>query len=91
MPAPTARLNAVSEYASCGFRAFFVQMGDLSHRSALRDNITCASFTASALGGEACFKLNVVKAQAHPSVSGDFSIRYIAADTDNHDITKVKK
>lgn len=74
-----------------GFRALFVQMGDLTHRTALRYNITCAAFTSPALGGQARFKLNVVKAHTRLGVPGDFSVRYIAADTDNHGVTRVRR
>ncbi len=73
------------------FRAFFVQMGDLAHRAALRDDIACATLTPSALGGQARFKLDVVKAHASFCMAGDFTVRYIAADTDNHGVTRVSR
>ena len=73
------------------FRTFFVQIGDLTHRAALRDDITCATFTSSALGGQTRFKLNIVKAQARLGVPGDFTVRYIAADTDNHGAMRVRR
>ena len=73
-----------------GFRSFFVQMGDLAHRTALGDNITCAAFASSALRGQARFKLNVIKAQTRLGMPGDFTVGDIAADTDNHGVTRVR-
>lgn len=53
-------------------------------RTALRHHIAGAAFAAAALGGNAQFELDFVKAQTRPGVAGNFSVRNSAAYTDDH-------
>lgn len=53
-------------------------------RTALRHDIAGAALAAAALGGNAQFELDFVKAQTRPGVAGNFSVRNSAAYTDDH-------
>jgi hypothetical protein len=61
-------------------------MSNLPNGATFRYDITRAVLTATALRGQASFKLNVVKAK--PSFGGFryFTIRDVAADTNNHGV-----
>ena len=52
--------------------------------AALRHHISCATFTLTALGGDAKLKLDFVKTHASAGVACDFTVRDSAADTDDH-------
>jgi hypothetical protein len=53
-------------------------------RVALGHNIACATFALAALGGNAEFELDIVKAQPGTYMTGDFAVRNPMAYTDNH-------
>jgi hypothetical protein len=52
--------------------------------AALRHHITHATFALTALGGDAKLELDLVKAHAGMGVTGNFTVRNSAADTNNH-------
>ncbi|BEU97127.1 hypothetical protein ACDW_28320 [Acidovorax sp. DW039] len=52
--------------------------------AALRHDIAGAAFAAAALGGDAQFELDFVKAQTRPGVAGNLSVRNSAAYADDH-------
>ena len=52
--------------------------------TALGKDFAGAAFTLAALGGNAQFELDFVKAQTRPGVAGNFSVRNSAAYTDDH-------
>jgi hypothetical protein len=59
-------------------------MGRWAGRAALGDHITGAAFAAAALGRNAKFELNLVKAHACAGMANYFTVRDAAADTDDH-------
>lgn len=52
----------------------------------MRHHVPGTPFALTALGGDAEFELDLVKAQARVGMTGDFAIGDSAADTDDHGI-----
>jgi hypothetical protein len=52
--------------------------------AALRHHVTGATFALTALGGYAKLELDFVKTHAGMGMTGNFTVRNSAADTDNH-------
>jgi hypothetical protein len=62
-----------------------LDMGRGAGRAALGHHVTGTAFAAAALGRHTEFELDLVKAHAGTGVTGDFTVRDSAADTDDHD------
>ena len=52
--------------------------------TALRENFAGTAFTLAALGGNAQFKLDVVKPHARTCVASNFTVRNPVTDTNDH-------
>lgn len=57
--------------------------------AALGNDVTRIALAAAALGGNAQFKLNFVKAHTRVGVASDFTIRDAVTYTNNHDYKAV--
>ena len=62
-----------------------IEVGRGASGAALRHHIAGTSFTATALCGDAEFKLDFVKTHAGTGVTRNFTVRDSAADTDDHE------
>jgi hypothetical protein len=61
-----------------------LDVGRRATAAALRDDIACAAFTLSALGGDTEFELNLFKAHACARMANNFTVRDSVADADDH-------
>jgi hypothetical protein len=63
-----------------------LDVGGRAAGAALRHHVAGAAFALAALGGNAEFELDLVKAQACTGMAGNFAVRDSAADANDHEL-----